>query len=263
MSSSGVEKEVIDMEQEGNGKASNSTSKSMMMMMPEGVTSGGILPYSMVDGQIYVLLGGEVRQGCKMPKQPSVAQMESMAGVSSNTSEALDVKPSGNSKTSKKIQAQRNKKANAKVVTEDGGNVLVWNDFGGKMDVYDHNDSDVLDTVAREFSEETMGLFGGTEPTLHAVKNSTAIMNAVLRGISWGDRGVLDDGKKEYDADEAEGGQGNKEHVEEEVDEQSSSASEKKKQKEETQKEGKQQQESQGESQRIGDPIKGSGNPLD
>lgn len=63
----------------------------------------------------------------------------------------------------------------------DGGKWQWWRDFGGHREAIDQ---DAESTAAREFSEETLGMYGGTSLDATSVKASTAAMEKCLRSSS-------------------------------------------------------------------------------
>jgi hypothetical protein len=114
-------------------------------MEQEAFAAAGVLPYALVDGQVLILLGlGQFTPKAKQSCSESSENSENSGGKKRPRS------------------------------------LLVWSDFGGVKE----NDEDQEATAAREFAEETFGLFYDLSLTEQAVAGSARRMEAVLRDES-------------------------------------------------------------------------------
>lgn len=69
-----------------------------------------------------------------------------------------------------------------------GRNKYWWSDFGGKRESQDET---AEETACREFSEETLGLWGGLGPLCERVQNSAGVMREAVRRGGGGAGGVV------------------------------------------------------------------------
>eukprot|EP00899_Mesostigma_viride_P016605 jgi/Mesvir1/24946/Mv16920-RA.1 len=115
--------------------------------------AAGILPFTCnAVGEIVVLLGAERAKPRRYAaRHPRITLPDTGASVASGT------KPCGRGR---------------------GGGLLPWRDFGGSREA---QDADCEATAAREFSEETLGMFGGASMDSRSIAHSTERMASALR----------------------------------------------------------------------------------